>query len=116
MSQDINATKKNGRKIKNDIILVSITVGLILLLMLGILLFGKSKNKEESSVSGVILEEHSLDDTTENPTIVADKKVTISVGGKIFGEYHLVGSSVLGGGGSWGLGKQCTVLSSKLFF
>ena len=36
--------------------------------------------------------------------------------GKILGKYHLGCPSVGGGGGAWGWGKQCTLLSTKSFF
>ena len=60
MSQDIKATKKNGRKIKNDIILVSVLVGIILLAILGILLFRESGNTVKVTVDGNIIGEYSL--------------------------------------------------------
>ena len=60
MSQDINVTQKNGRKIKNDIILVSVVIGVILLAILGILLFRKSGNTVKVTVDGKTFGEYSL--------------------------------------------------------
>ena len=60
MSQDINVTQKNGRKIKNDIILVSVVIGVILLAILGILLFRKEGNTVKVTVDGKTFGEYSL--------------------------------------------------------
>jgi len=60
MSQDIKVTQKNGRKIKNDIILVSVLVGIILLAILGILLFRKSGSTVKVTVDGKLFGEYSL--------------------------------------------------------
>lgn len=62
MSQDIKASKKNGKKIKNDIILVSVLAGLILLAILGILLFRKSGSTVKVTVDGKLFGEYSLDE------------------------------------------------------
>ena len=61
MSQDINTTKKNGRKIKNDIILVSVLMGVILLAILGILIFRKDGTKVKVTIDGKLFGEYSLD-------------------------------------------------------
>ena len=60
MSQDINVTQKNGRKIKNDIILVSVVIGVILLAILGILLFRTEGNTVKVTVDGKTFGEYSL--------------------------------------------------------
>ena len=60
MSQDIKATQKNGRKIKNDIILVSVIVGVILLAILGMLVFRQEGNTVKVTVDGKTLGEYSL--------------------------------------------------------
>lgn len=62
MSQDIRATQKNGKKIKNDIILVSVLLGIILLAILGILLFRKDGNTVSVTVDGEIFGEYSLNE------------------------------------------------------
>ena len=60
MSQDINVTQKNGRKIKNDIILVSVVIGVILLAILGILIFRTEGNTVKVTVDGKTFGEYSL--------------------------------------------------------
>ena len=60
MSQDINVTQKNGRKIKNDIILVSVVIGVILLAILGILIFRAEGNTVKVTVDGKTFGEYSL--------------------------------------------------------
>lgn len=60
MSQDIKASRKNGKKLKNDIILVSVLLGIILLATLGILIFRKSGNSVKVTVDGKIFGEYSL--------------------------------------------------------
>lgn len=62
MSQDIRATQKNGKKIKNDIILVSVLLGIILLAILGILLFRSPGNTVSVTVDGEIFGEYSLEE------------------------------------------------------
>ena len=60
MSQDINVTQKNGRKIKNDIILVSVVIGVILLAILGILIFRTEGNTVKVTVDGKTFGEYSI--------------------------------------------------------
>lgn len=60
MSQDIKASRKNGKKFKNDIILVSVLLGIILLATLGILIFRKSGNSVKVTVDGKVFGEYSL--------------------------------------------------------
>lgn len=61
MSHNIKG-KKNGRKIKNDIILVSVLLSIILFAILGILLFRESGNTVKVTIDGEIFGEYSLND------------------------------------------------------
>lgn len=65
MSKDINVSKKDTRKIKNDIILVSVLVGVILLAILGILIFRQSGDTVTVTVNKQVYGTYSLNKNAE---------------------------------------------------
>ena len=78
MSEDTKITKKNGKKIKNDIILVSVLVGVVLLAILGILLFRKDGNTVKVTIDGKLFGEYSLD-KDQTVEIKSDKGTNLLV-------------------------------------
>ena len=78
MSQDSTTQKKNGKKIKNDIILVSVLVGVVLLAILGLLLFRKDGNTVKVTIDGKLFGEYSLD-KDQTVEIKSDKGTNLLV-------------------------------------
>ena len=65
MSQDIIVSENGGKKIKNDIILVSVLIGVILLAILGILLFRQDGDTITVTVNKEIYGTYSLNKNAE---------------------------------------------------